>query len=129
MRPVDNSNTDCADGSALAYPGNGLGYQSKVIPNTNSYDWNCDGVETHQFGNNGFGSSQEFVSKTSSCTYIGPPTVPTGSCNGSYGWTGAYPDCGDAAEYTSCTSWNASTNPSCAGSPRTNVVNKTELCR
>lgn len=123
-RPIDNSNTDCLDSNKQVYPGNGIAFQSKVIPNTTSWDWNCDKVVTYQTNSTKGGYGSQFVSKAGGCVDINQSGIH--SCNGAVGWTGAYPECGKVAEYVSCVPYNASTNPTCAAGKQTEQ--RTEVC-
>ena len=57
-RPNDNTDTDCADNNALAYPGQGSYQTTSISGKTGDdrYDFNCDTVATKQYTYNSSGS-------------------------------------------------------------------------
>lgn len=105
VRPVSTGTTDCLDTNANVFPGQTAYFTTAIPGMAGNYDYNCDGIESRQYGCGPSGGGcasgcpggyapYDASTNPNGCRF----TCILGSC-----FVTSYPDCGQSASYTTCT--------------------------
>jgi len=104
VRPIDTTSTDCNDANDDVFPGQTTYFEVAIPGEPGNYDYNCDGTESRRYGctpsdgSCGTSCSGGYVPRNDSnpngCEYL---CILGGSC-----FVREYPDCGETADYKSC---------------------------